>query len=876
MDNSKIDSNIKQILDLRTNKGVFPLSSESAIIAHSPNGEMTYLDSVIDYLYQQIAYKIRLYTEQDGNNTKGKAYPAAMGLRDSNNITSLQHSINNYASLLNSLQQQINNIDQTSAITSLNTIVEQLQEEFDSLMVASEYSYQEIKFSDSATRPPGNLDDTTYWKNTPLTNFDHLWLGIRTVTVRRGQNGEAIVTKGPVTVVSLQGPKGEKGDRGEPGPPGISGATGQNGDSYRPVLMYKWTDSRTIAPTTPTDPLNQGWTENPGTPEENNKYLWMTQNYIKMSDNTYLNSQWSTPVCLSGEDGNSASQGLNGAVVRFRGEYTQGESYINSSLNTSLSLTAIRYIDVVMVIEGQNKTYYMVKPLTDGTRTVTNISPTDIGQTVWQEATGFSFIAAEALYAQDAHINDLSTYEFVVQDGANHIVAGMTGGNVTDSVVNSNNNNNINPVRIWAGSNTGSNINLQEDAIPFKVFQNGKLKATNAQIKGDLSLDSLSLTGNQGSYYYNEEEIILPQIDPSKHTVTFIITTFNATEVSARSGDVLFALSDNTITTTSSAVALDKYKIYLAISVNDGGTNGWLIQNLNSLQLVNNNTNNLYSNIISTNNSTWSIANGGQDTSNGSIPVIQLKANQSLCSFATVDTSGYNNVSNKKFSIQGKIYCKYNGNNIATITISPKDITYIGNNSLNSTSSGTVTMKDIITNYVTGGITVETLNQINAPTVYIDSPDYTYLQVSWGDEVDIPTGDLITIESNISLTESFTYTTPTINHVNPTTTTVVGSNGFVIKNGSIVATDMPEGASVNMKDCIVYKDITETEANKRYKIVNFGISAVIIGNRTVNPNETIIVKAVPNAQIDFSDITVIASSDIYDVDPAEQGDPVNH
>jgi hypothetical protein len=160
--------------------------------------------------------------------------------------------------------------------------------------------------------------------------------------------------------------------------------------------------------------------------------------------------------------------------------------------------------------------------------------------------------------------------------------------------------------------------------------------------------------------------------------------------------------------------------------------------------------------------------------------------------------------------------------------------------------------------------------------VYIDSPDYTYLQVSWGDEVDIPTGDLITIESNISLTESFTYTTPTINHVNPTTTTVVGSNGFVIKNGSIVATDMPEGASVNMKDCIVYKDITETDANKQYKIVNFGVSAVIIGNRTVNPNETIIVKAVPNAQIDFSDVTVIASSDIYDVDPAEQGDPVNH
>ena len=874
MDNSKIDSNIKQILDLRTNKGVFPLSSESAIIAHSPNGEMTYLDSVIDYLYQQIAYKIRLYTEQDGNNTKGKAYPAAMGLRDSNNITSLQNSINNYVSLLNSLQQQINNIDQTSTITSLNTIVEQLQEEFDSLMVACEYSYQEIKFSDSATRPPGNLDDTTYWKNTPLTNFDHLWLGIRTVTVRRGQNGEAIVTKGPVTVVSLQGPKGEKGDRGEPGPPGASGATGQNGDSYRPVLMYKWTASRTPAPATPTDTLNQGWSENPGTPEENNKYLWMTQNYIRMSDNTYLNQQWSTPICLSGEDGNSASQGVNGAVVRFRGEYTQGESYINSSLNTSLSSTALRYIDVVMVIEGQNKTYYMVKPLTDSTRTVTNISPTDIGQTVWQEATGFSFIAAEALYAQDAHINDLSTYEFVVQDGANHIVAGMTGGNISDSVVSSN--NNINPVRIWAGSNTGSNINLQDDAIPFKVFQNGRLKATNAQIKGDLSLDSLSLTGNQGSYYYNEEQITLPQITSSKHTVTFIITTFNATEVNAHYGDVLFALSNNNITTTSSTVALDKYKIYLAISVNDGGTNGWLIQNLNSLQISNNYTNNLYSSIISENSSNWNVYNEGQDTSNGSIPVIKLLKDKELCEFETTNTSMYSNVTNKKFSLGGKIYCKYGNNIIATITIPPKNITSIGNNYLNSTLSGTVTIEDIIRKYNTEEITVETLNQVNAPITYIDSPDYTYLQVSWGDTVNIPTADTINIEPHISLTESFTYELQSTNNTATITTDVVGQNGLVIKNGSIVATDMPEGASVNMKDCIVYKDVTETAANEHYEVINFGANNVTIGNTILSPNSAILVKAQPNIQIDFSDVAAIDASDIYDIDPLQYVDPVNH
>jgi len=69
----------------------------------------------------------------------------------------------------------------------------------------------------------------------------------------------------------------------------------------------------------------------------------------------------------------------------------------------------------------------------------------------------------------------------------------------------------------------------------------------------------------------------------------------------------------------------------------------------------------------------------------------------------------------------------------------------------------------------------------------------------------------VTVRPSIMLVESFHYTSST-NHVAPTTTNTVSSNGFVIKDGSIVATDMPEGATVNMKDCIVYKDVTGTAA----------------------------------------------------------------
>lgn len=204
MDNYEVDPNIKQILDLKNNKGVFPLTIDSAVVAHSPSGETTYLDSVVDYLYQQVANKLRLYTEQDGTYTKGKAYPATMGVQNANNINTLQNTVNNYASILSALQQQVNNIDPTDDITSINNTIQELQDILSNLSEASEYSYQEIKFSDSLAMPPNNLDDTTYWKNQPIDNPQHLWLGTRTITIKRAEDGSPIITKSDAVVVSLR------------------------------------------------------------------------------------------------------------------------------------------------------------------------------------------------------------------------------------------------------------------------------------------------------------------------------------------------------------------------------------------------------------------------------------------------------------------------------------------------------------------------------------------------------------------------------------------------------------------------------------------------------------------------------------------------
>lgn len=862
MDSSKIDSNIKQILDLRNNKGVFPLSTESAIIAHSPGGEMTYLDSVIDYLYQQVANKLRLYTEQDGNNTRGKAYPATMGLIDAANIASLQSNMDRYVVLLNALQQQVDNMDPTDDIASMNSIINQLQQDFNNLMQASEYTYQEIKFSDSAMLPSSNLDNSDYWDERPQLDFNHLWLGVRTITVKRGSNGEAIITRGNPTIVSLQGPRGEQG------PPGPRGGDGQPGESYRPVLMYKWTDSRIVVPDTPTDPLNQGWSENPGSSVGNAKYLWMTQNYKKMSTNTYLNS-WSTPVCLSGEDGNSPSQGLSGPVMRFRGEYTPNTEYINSSLNTTLSLTDIRYMDVVML--GAN--YYMVKPLANATRTTT-ISPLQTGQTDWQEAIGFSFIAAEALYARNAHIDNLSGYEFVVQDNAqnNYIVAGMTGGNVVNSVVGDNDNNN--PVRIWAGSRATDDINLQDDNIPFKVFQNGKLKATNAEIKGDLSIDSLLLSGNQGSYYYNESSITLPRVESNKHRVIFIITAENGTTVHTQTGDVLFAFSNNNMQTTNSTT-LSTYKIYLAISVNNGQNSGWLLQNLNALEL--NASLGYYAHNILQNLQGWPKTIYSEEH-NDQILLYLRRDMGNIYNFTTVNTSSYPSASSPEFTLGGYITFEItseeeNEKTIATLNLLPIELSGI----TESNQQQYLTVGDIIDNYNYNQSKLQLSGTEGTISIYSNSNNHSqdYILISIPKRLYIDAATPISVTPSLVLTESFTYPITT-NQTSPVTTTTVGSNGLIIKDGVIVATDMQEGASVNMKDCIAYKDITETATNEHYEVINFGASNITIGNTILSPNNPIIIKAQPNIHIDFSDVAAIDASDIYDTDPVEHGDPVNH
>ena len=123
---------------------------------------------------------------------------------------------------------------------------------------------------------------------------------------------------------SLRGPQGIKGDKGEQGiqgaqgkqgPQGIAGKDGEKGDTgigSRTVMVFKHSD---VIPQTP-----QGGSWNPITGDIIYPEGWIPsdkniQRPIWMSNGEFLSitpdkPTWSTPVCISGEDGTNGADGL--------------------------------------------------------------------------------------------------------------------------------------------------------------------------------------------------------------------------------------------------------------------------------------------------------------------------------------------------------------------------------------------------------------------------------------------------------------------------------------------------------------------------------------------------------------------------------------
>ena len=273
------------------------------------------------------------------------------------------------------------------------------------------------------------------------------------------------------------------------------------------------------------------WFDNPVGLTESKPYQYVSirkRTYDLVTD-SYNWQSYSEPTLWSslGKDGQDGTpeevQGLMGPVVRFKGVYSSDKTYVNMKNDTSLeSIDAIRYVDFVKFQDN----FYMVAPIEGGTNTVINKDPFNYPE-CWVQAENFEFIATDVLYSEEGKIDYLASNEVVIFDknpqGEDvHIVAGMTGG---DSEIISGNSE-TNPVRIWAGSNSIYNdespteINLQE--APFRVHEDGKLVATNAEITGNISAQKISLTGNQ-VFWYNQNSVELPSFNRNQHVLAYIL-----------------------------------------------------------------------------------------------------------------------------------------------------------------------------------------------------------------------------------------------------------------------------------------------------------------------------------------------------------------
>lgn len=149
-----------------------------------------------------------------------------------------------------------------------------------------------------------NTDHTT-WRLTPqYTSGKNTWMTARKVIYTINNNEQSAQYDEDSTWSE---------------PMRMSGVDGVS-QPIQPVLKYQWTASNTVTPQLDQD-VNPGneWKESPGNPTSTNKYLWMIQGqrqngsmitWDANSDETVgTNEYWTSPVCLSGADGQPGKDG---------------------------------------------------------------------------------------------------------------------------------------------------------------------------------------------------------------------------------------------------------------------------------------------------------------------------------------------------------------------------------------------------------------------------------------------------------------------------------------------------------------------------------------------------------------------------------------
>ena len=197
--------------------------------------------------------------------------------------------------------------------------------------------------------------------------------------------------------------------------------------------------------------------------------------------------QYSSPTLWSyyAVDG---GQGLKGSPLRYAGEYKENTVYYDGTV----SINGIYYQDYVMY----KNVYYICTSWQKGTDDQWSKTPDSAEYFKPVSMNDAQFV--EALIANKASIEQLSSKEVVIMDD-NNIVAGMTSGN---TIQHSSLPSSVNKgdVRIWAGGFDGGDLTT----APFTVTSTGKLNATDADITGTIN----SKSGNIGGFVISDKSLV--------------------------------------------------------------------------------------------------------------------------------------------------------------------------------------------------------------------------------------------------------------------------------------------------------------------------------------------------------------------------------
>lgn len=230
-----------------------------------------------------------------------------------------------------------------------------------------------------------------------------------------------------------------------------------------------------------------------------------SQIYVESSTFTLLAST-TVPII---RDGDSAVQGLDAVVMRFRsyaaiisGNTDEcGDGYGNIQNGRLPGTDGVVYMDVVLFdgAQGDNE-YYRVAETNTATRNriwAVNNPPVVNGSVgaAWVKFNRTADAAFTALLAKYAYIENLTAAEIVITDSQQHPVAGMTRGSGTDIYPSGQNpidDSKRGSVRIWAGYNGGT-ANLNDSK--FYVTEGGFVHAEDAEISGEITAESGTIGG---------------------------------------------------------------------------------------------------------------------------------------------------------------------------------------------------------------------------------------------------------------------------------------------------------------------------------------------------------------------------------------------